>query len=118
MLQHKGPAHKTFLAKPPSKAHSHFLLSPVIKRAPATVFACCPMDKAAPMLETSIHPQDLPLFSDDLDRLEKVLDAVCEDRGISPRSPEAERLGALIIQLYRQGVKEDAKLLALARAYL
>ncbi|MDL2404603.1 hypothetical protein PY650_02815 [Rhizobium calliandrae] len=70
------------------------------------------------MLETSIHPQDLPLFSDDLDRLEKVLDAVCEDRGINFRSSEAERLGALIIQLYRHGVKEDAKLLALARAYL
>ncbi|UWU22254.1 hypothetical protein N2601_04550 [Rhizobium sp. CB3060] len=70
------------------------------------------------MLETSIHPQDLPLFSDDLDRLEKVLDAVCMDRGISPRSQEGERLGALMIQLYRQGVKEHAKLLALAKAYL
>ncbi|MGV1792554.1 hypothetical protein GR212_09275 [Rhizobium lusitanum] len=69
------------------------------------------------MLETPIHPRDLPLFSDDLDRLEKVLDAVCTDRGMNPRSPEAERLGALIIQLYRQGVKDDAKLLALARAY-
>jgi hypothetical protein len=70
------------------------------------------------MLETSIHPQDLPLFSDDLDRLEKVLDTVCKDRGIDHRGPEAERLGALIIQLYRQGVKDDAKLIALARAYL
>ncbi|MBB4570468.1 hypothetical protein GGE60_004607 [Rhizobium leucaenae] len=58
------------------------------------------------------------MFSDDLDRLEKVLDAVCMDRGISLRSQEAERLGALMIQLYRQGVKEDAKLLALAKAYL
>ncbi len=36
---------------------------------------------------------------------------------MNPRSLEAERLGALIIQLYRQGVKDDAKLLALARAY-
>ncbi|MDE1990918.1 MAG: hypothetical protein KGI75_00365 [Rhizobiaceae bacterium] len=70
------------------------------------------------MLETSIHPLDLPLFSDDLDRLQLVLEAVCLDRGLDYRSLEAERLGALIIQLYRQGVKEDAKLLALARAYL
>lgn len=78
-----------------------------------------PLDgRGSAMLETSIHPQDLPLFSDDLDRLEKVLDAVCKDRGIDHRGPEAERLGALIIQLYRQGVKDDAKLIALARAYL
>ncbi len=69
------------------------------------------------MLETPIHPRDLPLFSDDLDRLEKVLDTVCRDRGIDSRSLQAERLGALIIQLYRQGAKDDAKLLALARAY-
>jgi len=88
-------------------------------QAPAKVFAwLCPADEATHMLETSIHPQDLPLFSDDLDLLEKVLDAVCLDRGIDDRGPEAERIGALIIQLYRQGVKEDAKLLALARAYL
>ncbi|ENN85883.1 hypothetical protein RHSP_17663 [Rhizobium freirei PRF 81] len=69
------------------------------------------------MLETPIHPRDLPLFSEDLDRLEKVLDTVCQDRGINLRSQQAERLGALIIQVYRQGVKDDAKLLALARAY-
>ncbi|MFJ6328496.1 MULTISPECIES: hypothetical protein [unclassified Rhizobium] len=69
------------------------------------------------MLETPIHPRDLPLFSDDLDRLEKVLDTICRDRGIDTRGLQAERLGALIIQLYRQGVKDDAKLLALARAY-
>jgi hypothetical protein len=70
------------------------------------------------MLKSSVHPQDLPLFSGDLDVLEGVLTAACEDRGIDRRSPEAERLGAVIIQLYRHGVKEDEKLLALAKAYL
>jgi hypothetical protein len=50
--------------------------------------------------------------------MDKVLDAACEDRGIPRRSREAERLGAVIIQLYRQGVKEDSKLLAFAKAYL
>ncbi len=58
------------------------------------------------------------MFSDDLDVLDRVLDAACEDRGIGRRSPEAERLGAVIIQLYRHGVKEDTKLLELAKAYL
>jgi len=70
------------------------------------------------MLKSSIHPQDLPLFSDDLDIMDKVLHAACEDRGIPHRGQEAERLGAVIIQLYRHGVKEDSKLLALAKAYL
>ncbi|KAA0698320.1 hypothetical protein DTW90_15810 [Neorhizobium sp. P12A] len=70
------------------------------------------------MLKSSIHPQDLPLFSDDLDVLDGVLAAACKERGIARKGPEAERLGAVIIQLYRHGVKEDAKLLALAKAYL
>jgi hypothetical protein len=47
-----------------------------------------------------------------------VLAAACKERGIARKGPEAERLGAVIIQLYRHGVKEDAKLLALAKAYL
>jgi hypothetical protein len=70
------------------------------------------------MLKSSIHPQDLPLFSEDLDMLHKVLDAACQERGIERQSQEAERLGAVMIQLYRQGVKDDEKLLALAKAYL
>ena len=66
----------------------------------------------------SIHPRDLPLFSDDLDLLQDVLERICEERGVPLRGREAEHLGAVIIQLYRQGVKDDAKLLALAKAYL
>lgn len=70
------------------------------------------------MLATTIHPRDLPLFSDDLDVISDVLDGVCRDRGLGRRTPEAERLGALMIQLYRQGVRDGAKLAALTRAYL
>lgn len=70
------------------------------------------------MLKSSIHPRDLPLFSDDLDVLDSVLVAACKERGIEPKGPDAERLGAVIIQLYRHGVKDDDKLLALANAYL
>lgn len=70
------------------------------------------------MLNSSIRPSDMPLFSDDLDLLSQVLDTVCEDRGLSRKTPEAERIGAAIIQLYRQGVKDSMKLKALARAYL
>ena len=70
------------------------------------------------MLATTIHPRDLPLFSDDLDVISDVLDGVCKDRGLGSRTPEAERLGALMIQLYRQGVRDGAKLAALTKAYL
>ena len=70
------------------------------------------------MLDSSIRPSDLPLFSDDLDLLSSVLDRVCEDRGLERAAPEAERLGAVIIQLYQQGVKDGGKLAALANAYL
>ncbi len=70
------------------------------------------------MLKSSIHPRDLPLFSDDLDLMDRVLGDACQARGIGRQSPEAERLGAVIIQLYRQGVKDDSKLLELAKAYL
>lgn len=66
----------------------------------------------------SIHPRDLPLFSDDLDLLQNVLEDICKERGVPLRGREAEHLGAVIIQLYRQGVKDEAKLLALAKAYL
>lgn len=70
------------------------------------------------MLRSSIHPHDLPLFSEDLDLLSQVLDKVCDERGLLKTTPEAERIGAVIIQLYRQGVKDSGKLADLAKTYL
>lgn len=70
------------------------------------------------MLDTPIHPRDLPLFSDDLDVISHALDEICEDRGVNRRSQEAERLAAAMIQLYRQGVRDGSRLAALTKAYL
>ncbi|MBB3657512.1 hypothetical protein FHX15_002744 [Rhizobium sp. BK650] len=70
------------------------------------------------MLKSSVHPQDLPLFSEDIDLLSRVLIRVCDDSGIAPRTPEADRIGAALIQLYRQGVKDSGKLTILAKTYL
>ena len=39
-------------------------------------------------------------------------------RGVLKTTPEAERIGAVIIQLYRQGVKDSGKLADLAKTYL
>jgi len=60
----------------------------------------------------------LPLFSDDLDLLSDVLDDVCKARGLGRNTSAAEAIAALLIQLYRQGVKDHIKLAALAKAYL
>jgi hypothetical protein len=70
------------------------------------------------MLRSPIFPRDLPLFSEDLDLLSDVLEDVCEKRGLARKAPQAERIAALLIQLYRQGVKDQTKLAALAKAYL
>jgi hypothetical protein len=53
-----------------------------------------------------------------LDLLSDVLVDVCEKRGFARSAPQAEQIAALLIQLYRQGVKDQTKLAALARAYL
>ncbi|MGO8112711.1 hypothetical protein [Rhizobium leguminosarum] len=50
----------------------------------------------------------MPLFSEDLDLLSQVLEKVCDERGLSRTTPEAERIGAVIIQLYRQGKRIHA----------
>ncbi|GGD82908.1 hypothetical protein GCM10008012_28340 [Rhizobium anhuiense] len=50
--------------------------------------------------------------------LSQVLDKVCDERGLARTTPEAERIGAVIIQLYRQGVKDGGKLADLAKTYL
>lgn len=70
------------------------------------------------MLKTPILPRDMPLFSDDLDLLSGVLGDVCDKMGLKRDTPEAERIGSLIIQLYKQGVRDSGKLADLAKAYL
>jgi hypothetical protein len=70
------------------------------------------------MLKSSVHPQDLPLFSEDIELLSQVLSQICDDSGNAPRTPEADRIGAAIIQLYKQGVKDSGKLTILAKTYL
>ncbi|ARQ09665.1 hypothetical protein NXC12_CH01600 [Rhizobium etli] len=84
----------------------------------ASVTAFALGGKCGVMLRSSIHPHDLPLFSEDLDLLSQVLDKVCDERGLVRTAPEAERIGAVIIQLYRQGVRDGGKLAALAKTYL
>jgi hypothetical protein len=49
---------------------------------------------------------DAPLDSDDLRKCHVVLDAICEEFGIEPGSEEADRVAAITIELYQQGVRD------------
>ena len=39
-----------------------------------------------------------------------VFDIVTSEAGVEPRSEEGERIAAIVVQLYRQGVKEPDRL--------
>ncbi|MGY5794888.1 hypothetical protein ACXHXM_32440 len=49
---------------------------------------------------------DEPLNSDDLRKCQAVLNAICGDFGIEPGSEEADRIAAITIELYQQGVRD------------
>jgi len=49
---------------------------------------------------------DEPLNSDDLRECQAVLNAICGDFGIEPGSEEADRIAAITIELYQQGVRD------------
>ncbi|CDM61812.1 hypothetical protein LPU83_pLPU83d_0441 (plasmid) [Rhizobium favelukesii] len=53
---------------------------------------------------------DEPLDSDDLRKCRAVLDAICGDFRIEPGSEEANRMAAMTIELYRQGVRDVKQL--------
>lgn len=50
--------------------------------------------------------RDETLHSDDLRKCHAVFDAICEDFGIEPGSEEADRVAAITIELYQQGVRD------------
>ncbi|MBY4591806.1 MULTISPECIES: hypothetical protein [Rhizobium] len=46
----------------------------------------------------------------DLRICQGVFDIVTSEAGVEPRSEEGERIAAIVVQLYRQGVKEPDRL--------
>ncbi|CDM58168.1 MULTISPECIES: hypothetical protein [Rhizobium] len=50
--------------------------------------------------------RDVPLDSDGLHKCHVVLDAICEEFKIEPGSEEADRIAAITIELYQQGVRD------------
>ncbi len=59
---------------------------------------------------------DQPLSSDDLRTCHLVLDATCRDFAIEPGSEESDRIAAITIELYQQGVRDIGQLTLLVDA--
>ena len=67
------------------------------------------------MREQRIGPSDEPLTSRDLGVCQSVHNAICDEQKCAPGSQEANRIAAITIHLYRQGVRDEQKLLAMVR---
>ncbi len=52
------------------------------------------------------HRHDEPLTSEDLARCHLILEEFCTLNGVALPSEEADRVAAIIIELYQQGVHE------------
>ncbi|ARM88908.1 hypothetical protein RHEC894_CH02620 [Rhizobium sp. CIAT894] len=66
------------------------------------------------MSDKLVNTRDEPLASEDLDVCRRVHEALCNGLDIDRSGAEANRLGALIIELYRQGVHDESQLRLLA----
>jgi len=62
------------------------------------------------MSRKNFSRHDEPLHSDDLRKCQEVLNAICGDFGIEPGSEEADRIAAITIELYQQGVRDVGQL--------
>lgn len=58
------------------------------------------------MSRKNFSRHDEPLDSDDLRKCHAVLDAICVEFGIEPGTEEADRIAAITIELYQQGVRD------------
>jgi hypothetical protein len=67
------------------------------------------------MFRRHIHPSDLPLFTEDLDRCQKVFDTVRAELGIERGNAKEDAIAAHIIRFYKQGIRNEQQLLILAR---
>jgi hypothetical protein len=56
------------------------------------------------------HQHDQPLTSDDLAKCQRVFEAFCRDNKIPSPSEEAVRTGAIVIELFQQGVRDETRL--------
>ncbi|WP_454848289.1 hypothetical protein [Rhizobium binxianense] len=68
------------------------------------------------MIKSNTKRIDEPLNSRDLGFCQRVFDAVRNELGVARNSEEAERIAAITIELYRQGVRNETQLKLMVEA--
>ncbi|MBY5753193.1 hypothetical protein [Rhizobium leguminosarum] len=68
------------------------------------------------MVQTIKTRSQVPLDSHDLETCQRVFDKLSADYGIERDSDEAERMASIVIELYRQGVRDPNHLQSMVEA--
>ncbi|TCA23680.1 hypothetical protein E0H70_27780 [Rhizobium leguminosarum bv. viciae] len=68
------------------------------------------------MVQTIKNRSQVPLDSRDLETCQRVFDKLSADYGVTRDSDEAERMASIIIELYRQGVRDPDHLQSMVEA--
>ncbi|MGO7210482.1 hypothetical protein ACCS75_05175 [Rhizobium ruizarguesonis] len=68
------------------------------------------------MVQTIKNRSQVPLDSRDLETCQRVFDRLSTDYGIERDSDEAERMASIVIELYRQGVRDPDHLQSMVEA--
>ncbi|OWO94172.1 hypothetical protein B5E41_15520 [Rhizobium esperanzae] len=68
------------------------------------------------MVQTILSRSQVPLDSRDLETCQHVFDKLSADYAVARDSDEAERMASIIIELYRQGVRDPNHLQSMVQA--
>ena len=68
------------------------------------------------MVQTIRNRSQVPLDSCDLETCQRVFDKISSDHAVAKDSDEAQRMASIIIDLYRQGVRDPNHLSAMVEA--
>lgn len=68
------------------------------------------------MVQTIINRSQVPLDSRDLDICQRVFDEIRTAAGIPAKSEEGERIAAIVLELYQQGVSNPGHLKTMVQA--
>ncbi|MBY5878556.1 hypothetical protein ACC684_14760 [Rhizobium ruizarguesonis] len=68
------------------------------------------------MVQTIKNRSQVPLDSRDLETCQRVFDKFSADYGVARNSDEAARMASIIIELYRQGVRDPDHLQSMVEA--
>jgi hypothetical protein len=67
------------------------------------------------MFKVHLHPDDLPLFSQDMETCQQVFDIVRSEAKIEAGSARSDLLASHIIHFYKSGIRAPEELIAMAR---